>query len=135
MTSDIKSDDVLISNNFVKCYSNHLVISLYYFPYGDKKVKYNDIISCQLIPMREMGFTKVKLWGMALSPIWWHSDMHRLGRESCIILDTNHWPKIGLTMDDNDIVNVYNLIMEKINFNQSKKQENNNFQFTSEKNF
>jgi hypothetical protein len=135
MKSNIESDDVLISNNFVKCYSNHLVIRLYYFPYGDKKVKYSDIISCQLIPMREMGFTKVKLWGMALSPIWWHSDMHRLGRESCIILDTNHWPKIGLTMDDNDIVNVYNLIIEKINFNQSKKQENNNFQFTSEKNF
>jgi len=120
MQSDIESDDVLISNSFVKCYSNHLVIHLYYFPYGNKKVKYSDISSCQLIPMREMGFTEVKLWGMGLSPIWWHSDMHRNGREYCIILNTNHWPKIGLTMDDKDIINVYHLIKQKIDFNQSK---------------
>jgi hypothetical protein len=113
------NNDILFSNNFVKCYSDHLVIDLYYFPYGDKKVKYSEIQSCELIPMSEMPFYKVKMWGMALSPIWWHADLRRHGRESCIVLDTNHWPKIGLTMDDNDIAIVYKLIKERINPNES----------------
>jgi hypothetical protein len=125
MKNEIDSDNVFISNNFVKCYSDHLTIDLYYFPFGNKKVKYVDIRSCQLIPMSEMSFLKIKLWGMALSPIWWHSDLHRYQREYCIILDTNHWPKIGLTMDDKDIINVYQFIKQKIDFNQSSIEKNN----------
>jgi len=117
MKKDNHSNEILFSNNFVKCYSDHLVIDLYYFPYGNKKVKYNQIQSCELISMREMPFYKKKMWGMALSPIWWPADLRRSGRESCIILDTNHWPKIGLTMDDDDIQIVYRLIKEKINPN------------------
>jgi hypothetical protein len=133
------ANDIIFSNNFVKCYSDHLVIDLYYFPYGDKKVKYNEIHSCQLIPMREMGFLKIKMWGMALSPIWWHSDLHRLSRENCIILDTNHWPKIGLTMDDNDIIIVYKLIKDKMDPNKvsidDEKETNYLFESKPEKNF
>jgi len=139
MATDIDSNHPLISNGFVTCYSNHLVIHLYYFPFGDKKVKYSEINSCELVPMREMGFLKIKLWGMALSPIWWHSDLHRHGREYCIILDANQWPKIGLTMDDKDTINVYKLIKEKMDLNQSsidtKKQRNNSFEPTLEKDF
>jgi hypothetical protein len=119
MKKDNHSNEILFSNNFVKCYSDHLVIDLYYFPYGNKKVKYNQIQSCELISMREMPFYKKKMWGMALSPIWWHSDLRRHFREFCIILDANQWPKIGLTMDDKDLVDVYKLIKEKTEFNQS----------------
>jgi hypothetical protein len=119
MKTETKSDHPLISNGFVTCYSDHLVIHLYYFPYGDKTVKYSDIQSCELIPMREIPFYKIKMWGMALSPIWWHSDLRRHFREFCIILDANQWPKIGLTMDDKDLVDVYKLIKEKTEFNQS----------------
>ena len=125
MESDTSSNNILFGNSFVKCYSDHLLIHLYYFPYGDKKVKYSDIHSCELIPMRDLGFHKIKMWGMALSPIWWHCDFRRHGRESCIILDANQWPKIGLTMDDNDIDNVYQFIKQKINQNESSTKTTN----------
>ncbi len=50
MTSTTRSEEPIISNSYVKCYSDHLVIHLYYFPVGDKTIKY-------------------KQWGMALPPI------------------------------------------------------------------
>ncbi|CAF3899507.1 unnamed protein product [Rotaria sordida] len=60
-----------------------------------------------------------KLWGMSFSPVWWHCDMKRLMRKNYILLDANQWPHIGLTMNDDDLINVYNLIKQKISFNQS----------------
>jgi hypothetical protein len=113
------SEQPIISNGFVKCYSDHLVISLYYFPYGNKTIKYRDIQSCDLLKMRDLSIFKYKTWGMALSSVWWHSDLRRYSRENYILLDTNHWPKIGLTMDDKDIINVYELIKQKMGANQS----------------
>jgi hypothetical protein len=116
-----ESEQPILSNGFVKCYSDRLVIHLYYFPYGNKTIKYSDIQSCELLQMRDLSIFKYKTWGMALAPIWWHSDWRRYGRKYYIILDTNHWPKIGLTMDDNDIIDVYNLIKQKMDINQSTK--------------
>lgn len=104
----------LIKNGFVTCYSDYLRIHLYYFPYGDKKVKYSEIRSCELLSMDELGIFSSKLWGMALTPVWWHCDMKRSGRKNYIILDVNKWPKIGLTMDDDDTIRVYHLIREKM---------------------
>jgi hypothetical protein len=118
MKSTTKFDRPIISNDFVTCYADRLVIHLYYFPYGDKTIRYKDIQSCELHPIRVLGPFKTKTWGMALSPIWWHSDLRRHYREYCIILDTNHWPKIGITMDDNDINNVYELIKQETKRNQ-----------------
>ena len=48
-------------------------------------------------------------------------DIHRYSREFYIILDTNNWLKIGITMDDNDIIHVFNLIKQRIYLNQSTK--------------
>ncbi len=117
MPSKGKSERILVSNNFVKCYSTRLVIDLYYFPYGDKTIKYKDIKSCKLLKMADLGIFKSKTWGMGLSSIWWPSDIRRLGRKYYIILDINKWPRIGLTMDDDEIVDVYQLIQQKINEN------------------
>ncbi|CAF3433162.1 unnamed protein product, partial [Rotaria sp. Silwood2] len=69
--------------------------------------------------MSNLSIFKCKMWGMALSSVWWHSDFRRHWREYYIILDTNQWPKIGITMDDNDIINVYKLIKEKLDEKQS----------------
>jgi hypothetical protein len=113
------SDIPLFSNGFVTCYSDYFVIHLYYFPYGNKKIKYNNIRSCEFHSMNDIDIFSCKLWGMALSPIWWHCDMRRLSRQNYILLDTNQWPKIGVTMDDNDIMNVYYLIRQKISEHKS----------------
>jgi hypothetical protein len=108
------SDSILFENGFVTCYSDCLVIHLYYFPYGDKTIKYNDIRSCDLLSHDNLSFFETKTWGMAFSPIWWHCDLRRHWRETYIILDANQWPKIGLTMDNNDTIKVYELIKQKM---------------------
>jgi hypothetical protein len=119
MKSIADSNVPLISNGFVTCYSDYLVIHWYYFPFGNKKIKYSDIRSCEFRSTHDMDIFTFKHWGMAFSPIWWHCDMKRLSRQHYILLDTNQWPKIGLTMDDNDTINVCNLIRQKIYLNQS----------------
>lgn len=119
MKSTGRSEHPIISNGFVTCYSDRLVIHLYYFPFGNKTIKYRNIQSCELLRMSDLGILKRKMWGMGLSSIWWHSDMHRNSREYYILLDTNHWPKIGITMDDDDITNVYKLIKDNMDTNQS----------------
>lgn len=123
MSAYTELEEPIISNNFVKCYSDHLVIDLYYFPYGNKTVKYKDIRSCELLKLRDLSIFKCKTWGMALSPIWWHSDLRRFSREYYILLDANQWPLIGLTMDDEDTLNVYQLLQRQIPENQSSKIE------------
>lgn len=120
MQSTDNSDVPLLANKFVKCYTDRLVIDLYYFPYGSKTVKYSDIQSCELLHMRDLSILHSKLWGMALAPIWWHSDLRRYSREYYILLEANQWPKIGLTMDDSDIVEVYKLIHERMNGKREK---------------
>jgi hypothetical protein len=119
MKTIVDSNLPLFSNGFVTCYPDYLVIHLYYFPFGNKKVKYSNIVSCEFHQSNDMDIFSFKHWGMALSPIWWHCDMRRLSRKYYILLDANQWPKIGLTMDDNDITNVYNLIRQKMYSNQS----------------
>ena len=113
MKTALESNAPLISNSFITCYSDYFVIHLYYFPFGNKKIKYSNIRSCELRSADELDIFNHKLWGMALSPVWWHCDMKRFGRKQYILLNANQWPQIGLTMDDSDLVNVYNLIKGK----------------------
>ncbi|CAF1248069.1 unnamed protein product [Rotaria sp. Silwood1] len=119
MKTVVNSNLPLISNSFVTCYSDYLIIHLYYFPFGNKKIKYRNIRSCEFRSTNDIGMFEYKLWGMSLSPIWWHCDMNRLARKHYILLDANQWPLIGITMDDNEIINVYNLIRQKMNCNPS----------------
>lgn len=111
------SDCPIISNSFITCYSDYLRINLYYFPFGSKKVKYCEIRTCELRFTNDLGLFDSKLWGMSLTPVWWHCDMSRTERKNYILLDATQWPKIGLTMNDSDAVLVYNLIKQKMNEN------------------
>jgi hypothetical protein len=108
----------------VTCYSDRLVVHLYYFPFGGKTIKYRDIRSCKLFRQNDLNFFETKCWGMALSPVWWHMDFHRPWRKYYIILDANQWPKIGITMNDDDTIKVYNLIKKKIALILSEKKSN-----------
>ena len=115
MSSYKELEEPIFSNDFVKCYSDHLVINLYYFPYGNKTIKYKDIQSCEFLRMKDLNIFKCKNWGMALSPIWWHCDLRRFSREYYILIQTNQWPQIGLTMDDQQIHQVYQFIEKQTN--------------------
>ena len=120
MKTNIDTNAPLLSNGFVTCYSDYFLIHWYYFPFGTKKVKYSDIRSCDLNSTDNMDIFGFKHWGMALTPIWWHCDMKRLGRKYYLLIDANQWPKIGLTMDDDDLVKVCDLIRQKM-FNYRSK--------------
>jgi hypothetical protein len=138
MEKVVDSDRPLMSNGFVTCYSDYLRVHLYYFPFGSKKIKYSSIRSCDFRSTNDIGMFEYKLWGMSLSPIWWHCDMNRLGRKYYILLDASQWPQIGLTMDDNDTIQVYNLIKQKMSLNQpnisdEKLPHNNSSKTLSEK--
>ncbi|CAF1092056.1 unnamed protein product [Didymodactylos carnosus] len=111
-----KLSSPVYTNDYVTCYDNYLIVHDYYFPFGNRKmIKYADIDKCELGYIDELGFSKIKLWGMALSPIWWPADLHRhTGREKYILLDTQQWPKIGITMNDNEIDQIYYFISSKL---------------------
>jgi hypothetical protein len=115
------SDPVLIKNSHVTCYNDRIVIHWYYFPFGDKTIKYRNIRSCELLTKDLLNFFETKTWGMAFSSVWWHLDIHRHSRKYFIILDTGKWPKIGLTMKDNDTLIVYKLIKQKMDLTSLKK--------------
>lgn len=100
----------IIANDSVTCYADRLVVHLYYFPYGSKTIKYADVRSCELLPLRELNKRKYKTWGMGFAPIWWHSDLHRYYRQHYLLVKTNHRPYVGITMDDADIHDVFELI-------------------------
>lgn len=119
MKTVVKSNIPLISNSFITCYADYFVIHLYYFPFGSKKIYYNKIRTCELHSTNDLDIFSYKLWGMSLSPVWWHCDMKRLMRKNYILLDANQWPLIGVTMDDNDITPVFNLIRQKMSIYQS----------------
>ncbi len=110
------SNSILIENGFVTCYSDRLVIHFYYFPFGDKTIRYDNINSCELLRHEDLSFFQTKSWGMAFSSVWWPSDMRRQWREYYIILSANRWPEIGLTMNDYDTLRVYNLIRQKMTY-------------------
>lgn len=107
-------DPILFKNDYITCYSDHLVIPFYYFPYGSKTIEYKNIRSVELLDANDLSFFKTKTWGMALSPIWWPLDIRRQWRKHYLIIDANQWPKIGVTMDDEDTLKVYKLIRPKI---------------------
>ncbi|UJR16567.1 hypothetical protein I4U23_003468 [Adineta vaga] len=112
VSSGKDSDPILIENTFVTCYSDRLVIHFYYFPFGSKTIKYENIRSCELLQHDQLNMFQTKCWGMAFSPIWWHLDIQRQWRKYYLVLDGTQWPKIGITMDDDDTIKVYNLLMK-----------------------
>ena len=114
IVSESQSSEILFQNGFVTCYADRLVVHFYYFPYGDKTIEYKNIRSCDLLSEKDLNFFQIKSWGMALSSIWWPLDIRRQWRTSFIVIDANQWPKIGLTMDDQQTLEVYRLIRQKL---------------------
>lgn len=114
LAANAHADEILMRNDFVTCYSDRLVVHFYYFPFGEKTIRYDDIQSYELRRLDQMNFLQVKCWGMAMSPIWWHLDIRREWREHFLLVDAGQWPKIGITMDDKDIAKVYDLIKHRM---------------------
>jgi hypothetical protein len=48
-----------------------LILKLYYFPLGTKKIQYGDILSFGTATQLHLNLIETKSWDMSLSPIWW----------------------------------------------------------------
>ncbi|KAE9546943.1 hypothetical protein FO519_009846, partial [Halicephalobus sp. NKZ332] len=101
----------LYEDNFVKVDKTELVIDGYYFPaYRSKTVKTADIK--QIYYKHQEGMSdcgRVKGWGMALTPVWWASDMCRSFKSENynVVLDTGTRIKKGFSVVNiNDFLSV-----------------------------
>ncbi|MDC3958299.1 hypothetical protein [Polyangium jinanense] len=94
---------VLYEDKHVVCDEDALTIKRYYFPLGKKRIPYADI---RRVDEKRMGLLtgELRIWGMGLTPIWFHLDMARPGKDRCIVIDRGGFVKIALTPDDHETV-------------------------------
>ena len=59
----------LYEDEFVLLDESHVTLKLYYFPVGDKVITRSSIESVEVLD--DAGFFESKMWGMALSNVWW----------------------------------------------------------------
>jgi hypothetical protein len=69
---------VLYEDKYAILTDQELILKLYYFPFGKKTIKYNEIVSYWTAARLGLNLTETKVWGMGLSPIWWAcGPLHR----------------------------------------------------------
>lgn len=89
-----------------------ITIKTYYFPWGSKRIPYDDI---DQVREEELDFWsgKWRIWGTRKPPQWFHLDWNRPGKPKCIILETNTgWSKPVLTPESHE--KVLSLLREKV---------------------
>ena len=113
----------LFFNEDVHMTEDYIAIQWYYFPTaGQKKIKYEDISKVSLGYISDLSAFDTKEWGMGLNDIWWHCDMERMGRLRYILLQLhNSMFRVGITTDDNQINQIYQLIQKQMRSHQKEK--------------
>src|SRR2546430_16912 len=72
------TEDVLYEDKFCKLTKRHLTIKCFYFPATkDREKEKQAIKKVYYLKQGWTNFMKVKIWGMALSRIWWACDVGR----------------------------------------------------------
>ena len=86
------------------CDDEGLTIHRYYFPFsGDKHVPYAAIRQAWDRPMGPLT-GQWRIWGMGLSPYWFHLDANRPSKTRCIVLDVGAVIRPVLTPDNLEVV-------------------------------
>lgn len=100
----------LYEDNYLVLDDDALTIKEYYFPFGSKRIPYEQI---QHVSVKELGVLsgRFRVWGMDLEPYWYHLDLIRPGKKRGIALDIGQWIKPVLTPKDYD--QVFALLQEK----------------------
>lgn len=90
-----------------------VVVKWYYFPMAtSKRIKFAHIVKIEDGDYSKLPFTATKMWGMALTPVWWPCDMKRPGREHYILLHLNTYPSCGLTLPNDRHAKVLKLLRD-----------------------
>ena len=90
---------ILYEDSYLVCNDNAITIHWYYFPVGSKRIPYSKIKKIQEFPM-DFWSGGARIWGMGLSPHWFHLDINRPWKKKCIIIDEGEWIKSVITPDD-----------------------------------
>ena len=102
---------VFYEDQFVVCDDDAITIHWYYFPIGSKRIPYKDIHSFREETM-DFWTGAARIWGMGLSPEWFHLDWNRPSKAQCIVIDENSWVKSVITPENHEAV--LQILREKI---------------------
>jgi len=105
----------------IACGRDGIYIRNYYFPSRrTKKLSWADI---ETLERRSLGVGRLRLWGMGLSPEWFHLDILRPTKAEAIVLRTGSFVSPVITPQDPD--KVFALIKRKLSvrLSESHNQE------------
>jgi hypothetical protein len=94
---------ILYEDQYIICDDDAITINWYYFPIGSKCLPYAAIRS---VREETMGFWTGagRIWGMGLSPQWFHLDPKRPSKTRCIVIDEGARIESAITPADPDTV-------------------------------
>ncbi|MBE9116281.1 hypothetical protein IQ249_10270 [Lusitaniella coriacea LEGE 07157] len=95
---------ILYEDQYLTCDEDAITIHWYYFPFGSKRIPYSKIRNIRREEMNFWTGSKGRIWGMGLTPEWFHCDIKRPGKDRCITIDDGEWVKSVITPDDCDRV-------------------------------
>lgn len=90
---------ILYEDSVLVCDDDAITIKTYYFPVGSKRIPYADIRHVEPFTMGAMT-GKYRIWGMGLSPHWFHLDVARPRKTEALLLDVGALIKPIITPDD-----------------------------------
>lgn len=105
--------NIIYADQYVICDDESITINWYYFPLGiSKKIFYSQIKN---VREEELNLLqgKIRLWGMDLSPYWFHLDFLRPTKNKFIAIDDGEWIKPAITPENGD--RVLQILREKTN--------------------
>ncbi|PKL74793.1 MAG: hypothetical protein CVV27_18690 [Candidatus Melainabacteria bacterium HGW-Melainabacteria-1] len=94
---------ILYEDKYLVCDDDAITIKEYFFPFGSKRILYNKI---KKVSEQDLGVFsgRYRIWGMDLSPYWYHLDFERPKKRRAIALDTGELIKPTLTPEQHDMV-------------------------------
>jgi hypothetical protein len=82
-----------------------LTIKLYYFPYGDKRLLYSEIVKVEVFDMGEGPLGgRWRIWGSGDFVHWFHFDPERPEKRTALILHKGGVVRAVITPDDPEAV-------------------------------
>jgi hypothetical protein len=94
---------IFYEDNYIVCDNDAITIHCYYFPMGSKRIPYPKI---RKFKEEKMDFWTGggRIWGMGLSPYWFHLDPMRPFKNKCIVIDDGELIKSVITPKEHDRV-------------------------------
>src|SRR5690348_7702109 len=105
------SSTCLYEDKRIRCDDEGITVRQYYFPFGSKRVRYDEIRS---FDQRQMGALtgRFRIWGTSDPRYWFHLDASRPKKSKAVVIDKGGRVKAVLTPDDPDAV--LNILEDKI---------------------